>query len=398
MMIDLLQRYLQINTSAPQPDYAAAISLLEKQAHIDKLQTQIIQLPSGNSALIITLQGSDNTLPTLALNHHMDVVPADGASWTKPPFGATIVDGILIGRGVQDMKGVGIIHYSILRALKKTGPLARTIHLIAVPDEEQGGFRGAGELINSDAFKKLNIGYLLDEGLPSGIPGSMYLKISERKPLQILVQGSGTMAHGSRLEHHNIAHDLISFLNLIAEEQKKQQAQLSNKPAGLITSLNITGFQAGSCHEGQPVFNVIPDHAQAWLDIRVNPTESLQAIRQLLDTLITQFPTLCYQVKATVDDIVTDASHRSKFYEEIVSSLAEDAVKAVPYYAEESADMRFYKKAGIEAVGLSPLTSQPQLHAVNESITLDDLHTGYNVMFNLVQKLCSKGPRTCQLS
>lgn len=37
---------------------------------------------------------------------HTDVVPAgDPTTWSHDPFGAEIVDGIIYGRGVSDMKG-----------------------------------------------------------------------------------------------------------------------------------------------------------------------------------------------------------------------------------------------------------------------------------------------------
>src|SRR5262245_55353779 len=43
--------------------------------------------------------------PHVLFNGHTDVVaPGDRAAWTHDPFGAEIVDGVLYGRGAQDMK------------------------------------------------------------------------------------------------------------------------------------------------------------------------------------------------------------------------------------------------------------------------------------------------------
>ena len=44
--------------------------------------------------------------PHLCFAGHTDVVPVgDEKAWTRPPFGAEIVDGVLFGRGAIDMKG-----------------------------------------------------------------------------------------------------------------------------------------------------------------------------------------------------------------------------------------------------------------------------------------------------
>ena len=201
-MIATLQEYIQINTGHPNPHYDAALHLLERLAHQDGFKFQRIQLPSGNAVGIISFLGSDQTLSALALNHHMDVVPANNVSeWISDPFEAHIVDGELIGRGVQDMKGIGMVHYFALKALKDSGFIPkRSIHIFAVPDEEVGGFKGTKEFVNSDAFKKLNIGFVVDEGHASGNDTMLEIKVSERKPIQILVDGKGALAHGSHLQ------------------------------------------------------------------------------------------------------------------------------------------------------------------------------------------------------
>jgi acetylornithine deacetylase len=41
----------------------------------------------------------------LLLNGHIDVVPAEAALWSSPPFQPVRRDGWLAGRGAGDMKG-----------------------------------------------------------------------------------------------------------------------------------------------------------------------------------------------------------------------------------------------------------------------------------------------------
>ena len=149
-MISTLQEYIRINTTHPKPDYHSAIVLLKKRALVDGFTFKEVTLPSGHPVAIISFLGSDQTLPALALNHHMDVVPANNADeWIAKPFEAKIIDNELIGRGVQDMKGIGMVHYFALKSLKDSGFVPkRTIHMFAVQDEEVGGFKGTKEFIN----------------------------------------------------------------------------------------------------------------------------------------------------------------------------------------------------------------------------------------------------------
>lgn len=74
----------------------------------------------------------------VAILGHLDVVPA-GNDWTYPPYEATIVDGKMYGRGVEDDKGPTIAAYYAMKILKELNvPLSKRIKLIVGSDEESG--------------------------------------------------------------------------------------------------------------------------------------------------------------------------------------------------------------------------------------------------------------------
>ena len=88
-----------------------------------------------NYAGDITYGSGDETLGILA---HLDVVPAVG-KWTYDPFDLTLVDGKLIGRGINDDKGPLVAAYYALRIIKDMGITpSKTIKLIMGCDEETG--------------------------------------------------------------------------------------------------------------------------------------------------------------------------------------------------------------------------------------------------------------------
>lgn len=78
---------------------------------------------------------------TLMLNGHIDVVPqGDPDAWTVDPFGATIRDGNLMGRGSCDMKAGLIAAHWAVQAIRLAGVRLRGDVLVAsVQGEEDGG-------------------------------------------------------------------------------------------------------------------------------------------------------------------------------------------------------------------------------------------------------------------
>jgi acetylornithine deacetylase len=77
--------------------------------------------------------------PTLMLNGHVDVVPADNQDWTRDAFDPRIVDGRMIARGAMDMKGGLIAAASAFAYLAEHWQGTGTIVFAAVPEEETGG-------------------------------------------------------------------------------------------------------------------------------------------------------------------------------------------------------------------------------------------------------------------
>ena len=389
-MITFLQHYIRIETTHPNPDYGRALALLKKQAQQDGFTYQEIALPSGNPVLVITHPGTNPHLPALALNHHIDVVPAPNTEqWMSPPFAAEIHDGVLVGRGVQDMKGIGVAHYFALKALKDAGiQLKRTVHILAVPDEERGGFKGTKEFVETDAFKKLNIGFVIDEGSASGNEDELLIKVSEKKPIQIRITSTGSLAHGSNIQAHNAIHELINFLQHIVAKHHEQQAQVHNTPPGLLLSMNITSLQAGIVKDGAVALNVVPDQAQATVDIRVPPIITLEQVHHMLKDMIRQYPHTAYTIEATVDDVPFDRNYQTPLYETLAQTIAQHQLQAKPHYFEGATDVRYYKALGIDGIGFTPFTVKDNIHGTNESVPVNQLIRGKNIMLDFIKNFC----------
>jgi aminoacylase len=390
-MIKFLQNYLQIDTTHPTPNYQDACAFLKKHAEQDGFVYQEVPLPSGRTAAIITLRGTDSHLPALALNHHMDVVPVPNEhDWVVPPFKGAIHGDQLIGRGAQDMKGIGAIHYFALKQLKqKSIQPKRTIHIFAVPDEEIGGFTGTKEFVESDAFKQLNVGYLLDEGHSSGDANALDFKVAERKPLQVTITSKGDLAHGSKLKCTNAIHELIEFLKEIATIHKESQTKAQSIEPGRLLATNITSLTAGARKaNGHIALNVVPNCAQATIDIRVPSTMKVADAQKMLEEKLKAFPTLSYKVEAQAQEEPKLGDYQTELYQQLEKSINKFGINAKPHFFEGASDLRFYLIRGIQGIGFTPFTIEDNIHGTNEAVPLRELIRGKQIIEQFLLDFC----------
>lgn len=388
-LLSFIQEYIRIDTSHPKPNYQMAFDLFSRQAAEDGFTYRTIKLKSGLSMLLISYEGSNPSIPSIVLNHHVDVVPVNEEQWKFQPFEGIVHEDKLYGRGTQDMKSVGACHYFALKRLKDAGLRPdRSIHLAMLPHEEVGGFAGAGFFVASDEFKELNVGYVLDEGLPSGSTESLLLKVSERKPMQMSITSVGEMAHGSRLCSNNAIHELVLFLAKVAQFQKEQKTK--DGPLGLLLSMNITSFQAGVIKNGSVALNIVPSDATATLDVRVSPTMNKSEALKMIHEMMQEFPGIAYEIKTQAGERDFNQDYKDDFYYSLKRTIEKYDLEAVDYYAEESSDMRFYWEKGIAGFGLSPFTIEENLHGIDEAVKISDLTLGCDIFYSFIKDFCSQ--------
>src|SRR5262245_24378163 len=162
----ILQAYVRIDTSNPPGDTRKAADFLAGILERDGLAVTRYEPAPGRVIILARLEAAKQPpadKPILLLQH-MDVVPADRTQWKLDPFGGTIENDTLWGRGAFDMKGLGVAHLMAFLLLKREHvPLSRDVVLVAEPDEEIGGAMGARWMI-ANHYAELDPEYVLDEG------------------------------------------------------------------------------------------------------------------------------------------------------------------------------------------------------------------------------------------
>jgi carboxypeptidase PM20D1 len=133
--------------------------------HYPRVREQLDREIVNELSLLYRWPGIDPELPAVMLTAHQDVVPADAADWTQPPFAGVIADGYVWGRGAMDDK-VGVL--GILEAaeyLLGTGfQPERTIYFAFGHDEELDG-TGAAAITAMLASQNADVDFVLDEGM-----------------------------------------------------------------------------------------------------------------------------------------------------------------------------------------------------------------------------------------
>lgn len=162
---------------------------------------EVIEPIPGRQSLVYRVAGADAEAPSLALAPHLDVVPVNRDSWSVDPFGASLSDGWVFGRGALDMLNVT----SAMAVAAKpyiTGEKRPAGDLIfaAVADEESGGKYGAQALVENH-WGLVGADYLLTEVAYPSLPGPegemIPVSTGEKGLFWTVLRTGGTPGHGS---------------------------------------------------------------------------------------------------------------------------------------------------------------------------------------------------------
>src|SRR5262249_11852854 len=145
--VRLCQSLIRLDTTNPPGREQPAAELLAGWLAASGLEPQVLAGAPGRANVVARLGGSGE-LPPLLLTAHLDVVEADPAAWSRPPFSGDIADGFLWGRGAVDMKSMAAMSPSVVGALAWAGARPRRDIIFAgVADEEAGSDEGASWLV-----------------------------------------------------------------------------------------------------------------------------------------------------------------------------------------------------------------------------------------------------------
>jgi acetylornithine deacetylase/succinyl-diaminopimelate desuccinylase-like protein len=134
---DLLQRLIRADTTNPPGNETGAAELLRDYLAASGVGSELIARVPERANLVARIRGEGG--PSLLLLCHTDVVLADPAEWSVPPFSGELRDGMVWGRGALDMKSQVAANAVAIASLAREGfrPSGDLI-FAACADEEVG--------------------------------------------------------------------------------------------------------------------------------------------------------------------------------------------------------------------------------------------------------------------
>ncbi|XP_058978503.1 aminoacylase-1B-like [Musca domestica] len=389
--IEYFREYLRIPSVHPKPNYTPCVDFLRKQSETLGMPLRVFYpVNKDNPIVVLSLPGTDPSLPAILLNSHMDVVPVFPDSWKHSPFGAEMdEEGRIFARGAQDMKCVGMQYLGALRKLKERGvQFKRTIHVSFVADEEMGGGLGMREFVNTSEFKSLNIGFSLDEGLAS--PSEEFpVFYAERSVWRIYFNINGHAGHGSLLLKNTVGEKANYILHKMMSMREQQVRRLENNPdltIGDVTTINLTQVRGGVQS------NVVPPTMVLGFDVRlaldVDHKEFEEQLHKWCEEAGGDINLTYDQKRPRVPPTSTDDSN--PFWVAFKAAADELTLKVKPQIFTGGTDSRYIRQVGIPALGFSPMNNTPVLlHDHDEFLQADVYLRGIEIYTKIIENLAN---------
>jgi putative selenium metabolism hydrolase len=341
-----------------------------EEVHSDRAGNVVGRLGSGSG-------------PVLVFNGHMDHVGAgDPAAWAREPFGASLIDGVVYGRGACDMKGPLAAMVYGAKLLKDAGvPLVGTLYVVGVVQEETCEGMGMRLLMEEEGWRP--------DFVVLGEPSNLAVALGQRGRMEMRVSTRGKASHGSAPERGDNAIYKMARLALGVEALN---GTLADDPVLGKGTISLTIISGGSDH------NVVPEVCTASLDRRLSRDEDENSALQQIANIAKDAGILA-EVEAL--------NYRSQSYtglaceahlvfpawttlpESPVASAAFSAAEAVLGHSPESVIWRFSTDgvytagvAGIPTIGFGP-GEERYAHTVEDQIRMADVVTAAHVYARL---------------
>lgn len=366
----------------------------------------------------------------------MDVVGVELEKWSVDPFGAETLDGYLYGRGAIDDKGMlaanlmaMVLLARHLRASREL--LSRDVVFVATSDEEAGGDWGIDWLLRNHG-PLLDAEFALNEGgrirMQGGKPLYAAVQTAEKISHVVTIAARGPAGHASVPLAENAVARLGRALSRIHEFEPPVRVLPATRmffsglsavwghPAESRAMADVGSGVPSRVARGArmlkrtPVFNavlragisptmatagvrhnVIPAEAQATLNVRTLPGESLNRLlaalkRAVADPLV--------EIRVAESGVNAPATnHRTSMFRAIAQTIEslQPGLKTVPYLSTGATDSARLRAAGVQAYGLLPFPLEPQdearMHGHDERVALSAFDFGTRVVFDVIYRV-----------
>jgi acetylornithine deacetylase/succinyl-diaminopimelate desuccinylase-like protein len=411
-VVQLCSELIRLDTSPAGSGERDAAELVAAELAALGLEPQLFERRPRRTSVVTRISGTDPARPALLVQMHLDVVTADPAEWSVPPFAGEVAGGQLWGRGAVDMKDMVAMFITAVGGKLASGwRPARDIVIALLADEEQGGREGASWLV--DTRPELFDGCTESIGEAGGFsyqPASgrraYFVQTAEKGITWLRLVARGQGGHGSLIHPRNAIAQLAEALlrvqrfvppahSVASTEAVVEAAQAwtgqSDPDAALAAigplgrlfqptlrnTFSATMLSAGAQH------NVVPFRAEASIDGRYVPgyeAALLTEIRELVGDLaeievVFSGPSAATEFRGTVPDAISIAIEKQ-----------DPGAAVIPVCLPIGTDGKHFARLGISNFGFIPLQLPAgydfasMFHGVDERVPVAALATGVRIL------------------
>ncbi|MBQ3277305.1 MAG: M20/M25/M40 family metallo-hydrolase [Oscillospiraceae bacterium] len=411
----------------PEPEkfrgFHALLETLFPTVHQELEKTEI----DGN--LLFFWPGRRHDRP-LVLMSHQDVVPAEG-SWAHAPFSGDIADGKVWGRGSADTKCTVMAFFQAAEELLKAGFVPeQDVYLASSCTEEFGG-DGAPKLVAELQRRGVRPFLVCDEGGAiiqepvSGVPGYFAMVgVFEKGQGNVRVTARSDGGHASAPPRRSPIPRLAAFVcsmerhspfrkKLLPEVRTMFENFAPYAPFGLKllfgnlwlfgpllelvmplvspqAAAMLSTTAAFTMASGSDAYNVLPQEASVWVNLRFIPHEGMKKSMKKLRRRARRFG---LEVEVISDrDYTGSADIYGKPWDMVMDAIGEcfPGLPASPYVVTGGTDARFFQEICPNCVRFAPVTFGPEqmhgMHGLNENLEIACLPGAVDFYKTLIRK------------
>jgi len=359
--VELLADMVKAQSVNPPGDTRKVAEVIIRKAETFTDHCEVVAVEDAAPNVFVTLNPGGR--PQLLYNGHLDTVPpGDESQWEVDPFGAVVQGNHMYGRGVADMKGgcAAMLMAAKVLALEQV-PIAGSLVVNFVSDEETGGIRGAGYLMESGFYSP-------DMVVVGEITNRNGIAIAEKGIVIYSLGTKGRAAHASTpWVGVNAIDKMVKLLDRI---QSRLTKILKDHPSGILppATFNLGTIQGGVS------FNVVADSCTVLIDRRILPTETVESATREIQDIIDELKVEDPQMDATLEILGSGAPFETS-PDASISRLAKQTLEELGMPSdfigyEQVSDGRFFAEKGIPTILIGPGMAKVA-HTPNERLELD---------------------------
>lgn len=267
----------------PEATEARVAAFVESWFRREGFDVEVQDVAPGRPNVIGSLGEKRSGQRSLLLEGHTDVVTeGDPAEWSRPPFGAELVDGRIYGRGTADMKSGLAAAMVAAAAFRRAGVGLKGKLVVGALVDEEDGMIGVRHLCQTAVGRELDAAIICE-------PEENELCLEQRGVVWVRFRVRGKMAHGAMPEAGVNPIACLGRLLAAAPGLERRLRKVCEKSRYLRPpTVTPTIVQGPPARVGVPQSNVIPAVAEVTFDIRLTPGIGEDGVRAELEEICRQ--------------------------------------------------------------------------------------------------------------